>query len=201
MNVEKKSFVPKTSSRARCFSNFPRGKNKKINLILAVLLAVVFIKFAMLLAENKSENKDEGFAVRLNLEGDFPNPKEGTAIFNMKLLMDQIILQSKKVPKYVIFTESKTIPSLILRYNVHDSIFEGGLPLMKSQEVVFLDGNIHEIVYTFKEGAEQKFYFDKTEVASSKFESSKIGITGFAVSSLKGYKIETINVEGGVEFR
>ena len=54
------------------------------------------------------------------------------------------------------FTESKTIPGLILRYNVHDSVFEAGLPLLRSKEVAFLDGNQHEVGYTFKEGGEQK---------------------------------------------
>jgi len=179
-----------------------RKKEKWISLIIVVVVLLVFIKFAGILGENKPEKEEElDLAVRLNLEGDFPNPEEGTALFNMRLLMDKIILQFNKVPKYVIFTESKTIPGLVLRYNVHDSVFEGGLPSMQSEEIVFLDGNIHQIVYTFKKGAEQKFYFDKKEIASSSFDPSKIGITGFAVSDLKGYDIITIPVDGSVEFR
>lgn len=176
-------------------------KNKKrINLVLAALLVVVFIKLAMLLGDYKTEKKEEiGVAVKLNLDGDFPNPKEGTAIFNMRLLMDNIILQAKKVPKYVMFTESKTIPGLVFRYDVHDSVFEGGLPLIRSEEVVFLDGNIHEVVYTFKEGAQQKIYFDKKEVASGGFDPSKIGISGFAVSDMGEYGIITIPIDGSVE--
>lgn len=177
------------------------ANKRRIILIVVAVLLVVFIKFVFFLDESESKEEELGLAVRLNLDGDFPNPKEGTAIFNMRLLMDRIILQFNKVPKYVIFIESETIPGLILRYNVHDSVFEGGLPLMQSEEVVFLDGNKHEVVYTFKEGAEQKFYFDKKEIASGMFDSSKIGISGFAVTELGEYEIITMDIDGSAEFR
>lgn len=176
-----------------------KGK-KGINIVVVAILILIFIKSAMLLGEYKSVKKEEpALVVRLNLEGDFPNPNEGTALFNMRLLMDQIILQAKKVPKYVIFTESRIIPGLFFRYNVHDSVFEGGLPSMKSAEVIFLDGNMHEIAYTFKKGSYQKIYFDGKEIASGKFDPSKIGITGFAVSDIQGYETATISIDGTAE--
>lgn len=173
-------------------------KGKKINLIIAVILTMVFVKLALIASEYKAE-EGKDLAVILNLEGDFPNPREGTAMFDMRLFMENIILVNNKVPKYVTFTESKIIPGLILRYNVHDSVFEGGLPLIKSEEVVFLDGNKHKIAYTFKEGGEQKFYFDGREIGSSKFDSSKIGATGFAVRDMVSV-VKIINVEGNAEF-
>ncbi len=175
-------------------------KKDSIKYVLIAVWIVIFVKFAVVLVENKAEEKPE-LVVKLNLDGDFPNPEEGSAVFNMRLLMDNIIKVHKRVPKYVIFTESKVIPGLVLRYNVHDSVFEGGLPLLKSKDVVFLDGGKHEVVYTFKKGAEQKFYFDGEEVASGIFDPSKIGITGFAVSGLVAYRVETISFDGSVEFR
>lgn len=178
-----------------------RKKEKWISLIIVVAVLLVFVKFASILGENKPEKEEElDLAVKLNLEGDFPNPEEGTAVFNIRLFMDNIILKSKRVPKYVIFAESETIPRLIFRYNLHNSVFEGGLPLIRSEEVVFLDGNIHEVAYTFKRGGKQKIFFDGKEVASGDFDASKIGITGFAVSGFKG-DFEIIDVEGEVEFK
>lgn len=177
------------------------NRKRRINILIIIILAVVFFKLAMMASEyTPSEKTDVGLAIKLNLDGDFPNPKEGTAIFNHKLLMDRIILQFNKVPKYVIFSESKTIPGLFIRYNLHDSVFEGGLPLIRSEEVTYLDGNPHEVVYTFKVGGEQKFFFDGKEIASSIFDSSKIGITGFTVSGFGG-DFEIMDVEGEVEFK
>lgn len=171
---------------------------KRANIVIAALIVVILVKIAMLAAEQKPK-EELGTAVKLNLDGDFPNTQEGTAVFNMRLLMDRIIAVNNKVPKYVIFTESNAIPGLMLRYNVHDSVFEGGLPLIRSNEVTFLDGNIHEVIYTFKKGAEQKFFFDGAEIASGIFDDSKIGITGFAVNELVGYESTLISFEGTAE--
>ncbi len=177
-------------------------KEKLISWIIVVVVLLVFAGFASILG-NKSEVKEEELemAVDLNLDGDFPNPKEGTAIFNNKIFMDRVILQFKKVPKYIIFFESKTIPGLIFRYNAHDSVFEGGLPLIRSEEVTYLDGNTHEIIYTFKEGAEQRIFFDGKEIALGNFDSSKIGIIGFAVTDIAEYDIQNMDIDGDVEFK
>jgi len=173
-------------------------KKKKIVVWMIIfLLIVIIVKFFIILNEYKPEKEELGLAVKMNIDGDFPNPKEGTAIFNVRLAMDQIILNFNKVPKYILFAESKAIPGLVLRYNVHDSVLEGGLPLIKSDEIVFLDNNVHEILYTFKEGAEQRFFFDRKEVASGIYDSSKIGITGFAVDELQ-YNVEVMDF-GSVE--
>jgi len=173
---------------------------KKINLIVIIVFVLVFVKLAMLVGEYGGEKEaDLELAVRLNFDGDFPNPKEGTAVFNGGLLMDQIILNFKKVPKYIIFMESKVIPGLVLRYNVHDSKLEAGLPLMQSEEIIFLDGNIHEFSYTFKEGLNQKIFFDGKEVASGDFNPDRVGIIGAAAYELEGYDIQTMDVDGSME--
>lgn len=174
-------------------------KKKKISFIVVVVLVLVFLKVAMLFGEQKSSISG-AFIIKLDQKGDFPNPKEGTVIINQKVFMDRIISQEKKVPKYIVLMESETVPGLALRYNVGDSVLEGGLPIMTSEEVIFLDGNTHEIVYTFKTGAEQRLYFDKEEVALARFYPSKIGIIGFAVSDLGSYEVETIDVGGSMEF-
>ncbi|MBW2988855.1 hypothetical protein KY358_00900 [Candidatus Woesearchaeota archaeon] len=195
---KKTSTVPKRKTSAKTRR---AGRKRAVNLVVVALLIVIFIKLAFFLGEHTSKIEEEpALAVRLNLEGDFPNTKEGTARFDMKLLMDRVISRFNKVPKYVIFAESKAIPGLALRYNVHDSVFEGGLPMMRSREVVFLDGNRHELVYTFQEGGAQKIYFDRMEIASGIFDPDRIGITGFAVSGIKEYNIETIEAEGIADF-
>lgn len=174
-------------------------KKKGINLIVIVILLVVFVKFAMVFGDYKSKQAEDSFVLRLDVKEDFPNTKEGTAVFNVKILMDKIILDFKKVPKYIVFIESKTIPGLVLRYNVHDSVIEGGLPLMKSEEVVFLDNNMHEIAYTFKRGAEQKLFFDRNEVASESFNPRRIGIIGAVAFELEEYEAITVPIDGSVK--
>jgi|TARA_Y100000310_G_C20509990_1_gene728347 hypothetical protein len=187
-SIKKKKVIRKKSIK----------KKKMVVWMIIFLVIVIVIKFLIMLNEYEPEKEDLGLAVKMNIDGDFPNPKEGTAIFNVRLVMDQIINNFNKVPKYILFAESQAIPGLVLRYNVHDSVLEGGLPLIKSKEIVFLDNNVHEILYTFKEGAEQKFFFDRKEVASGIFDSGKIGITGFAVDELQ-YDVEIMDF-GSVEF-
>jgi hypothetical protein len=187
--IKKKKIIRKKSVK----------KKRMVIWIILLLLAAIAIKFFIMLNEYEPEKEEDlGLAVKMNIDGDFPNTKEGTAVFNVRLAMDQIILNFNKVPKYILFAESQAIPGLVLRYNVHDSVLEGGLPLIKSKEIVFLDNNVHEILYTFKEGAEQKFFFDRKEVASGIYDSAKIGITGFAVDESQ-YDIEVMDF-GSAEF-
>ncbi|HZX45136.1 MAG TPA: hypothetical protein VFF28_05640 [Candidatus Nanoarchaeia archaeon] len=145
------------------------------------------------------ESLPEQVSVKLGLEGDFPNKKEGTVVFDMKIFMENIIQVNNKVPKYVIFAESQAIPGLVFRYNVFESVFEGGLPLIKTSEVKFLDGGKHLVSYTFKEGGPQKIFFDGKEVASGEFDSSKPLVTGLVISNLE--EAPTIPFEGNVEFK
>lgn len=158
---------------------------------------IILVKVIMVTKD--SDVKPNAVTVKLNLDGDFPNPKEGTAIFDMKLLMDNIINVNQMVPKYVMFAESKTVPGLIFRYNVHDSKFEGGLPIMQSSEVKFLDGNKHQVAYSFKVGGKQQIFFDGQEIASGDFDASKMQLTGLAVADINS--MPSIPFDGDVWFK
>jgi hypothetical protein len=167
---------------------------KTSRVALYAIFVIIVAKIAILAGSFEPEK-----AIRLNFEGDFPNPEEGTAIFNFRLPMDDIIVDLDNVARYVVFVESRSIPGLFLRYNTKDSVLEGGIPLLRSAKVTLLDDREHQLLYTFKKGEQQKIYLDGEEIASGIFESGRGGMTGFAVFEDSSSSRE-INVEGDAEF-
>jgi len=172
-------------------------KKKKINWVIVVVLLLVVVKGISLLGEYKE--KEEEFVIKLGIDEDFPNEDEGTAVINVRVFMENILADFNKIPKHIVLIESKTIEGLTLRYNVIESAIEGGLPLMKSDEIIFLDDSMHQVTYTFKKDGEQKIFFDGKEVASSRFYPRPGILSGAVVVDVKEYDIKTIELDGNVE--
>ncbi len=142
------------------------------------------------------ETLDPNAKILLNISGDFQNDDQGTFYTTVKLNLNNIATHFKRIPKYVVFFESKTLPRLTLRYNLHDSVVEGGLPLIKTQPLQFMDTNPHKLVYSFNVKDGQAIFFDGQRVAFSPFAAGFDAITANTVLDVSSYTIGKLPLEG-----
>ncbi|MBI2140271.1 hypothetical protein HYU14_05055 [Candidatus Woesearchaeota archaeon] len=187
-------------------------RNKKITAIFG-FLALLFI---ISLAANKKQGFQAGSGVTqdgipakdidqdarllLDVAGDFSNKDAGTFIIKVKVDMGRIVEQFQKIPRYLVFFESKAVPSLILRYDLWNSVIEGGSPMLRTEPVRFLDGSYHEITYTFRVGRSQAIYFDGKKMKQDIFLPGENFITGTAVRDPRSYVLGKFAVDGNAAF-
>ena len=142
------------------------------------------------------ETLDPKAKILLNISGDFQNDDQGTFFTTVKLNLNNIATHFQRIPKYIVFFESKTLPRLTLRYNLHDSVIEGGLPLMKTQPLQFMDTNSHKVVYSFNVKDGQAIFFDGQRAAFSPFQAGFDAITANTVLDVSSYTIGRLPFEG-----
>lgn len=142
------------------------------------------------------ESIDESAKIRLSIEGDFPDGRQGTFFTRLRVNLGNIVANYGRIPKYMVFFESKTVPRLAVRYNLHDSTIEGGLPLIRSTPVEFLSPEFHNVTYTFKEGSQQMIFFDGLKVAEGPYEGPANLMTGMAVLDLSATDFGIMALEG-----
>jgi|TARA_B100002003_G_scaffold248199_1_gene281460 hypothetical protein len=133
-----------------------------------------------ILNEDEKQLDNDG-KIMLDVKGDFPNTKEGTFEIRLKLDVHQLAKSYQKIPHYIVFFESTVHPTMTLRYNVYDSIIEGGLPKMKSGPLKFMDGEYHTVQYTYHQDRGQAIFFDGEKVIQSGFDPISNAITGNAI--------------------
>jgi hypothetical protein len=111
-----------------------------------------------------------------------PNEDEGTIVLWTKPPVE-IFDQFSDARDYIIFFSSTNVPGVRVVYNIRESRFEAGSPLLSSQKIDIFDGQNHQFVYTFKKGVEQAIYIDGVRVNSSGFSPMEVsGVTGFAIA-------------------
>lgn len=142
------------------------------------------------------ETLDPKAKILLNISGDFQNDDQGTFFTTVKLNLNNIATHFQRIPKYIVFFESKTLPRLTLRYNLHDSVIEGGIPLMKTQPLQFMDTNPHKVVYSFNVKDGQAIFFDGQRVAFSPFQAGFDAITANTVLDVSSYTLGKLAFEG-----
>ena len=152
---------------------------------ILIVVAAIALLFAVSQKDKKTSGPDYVDIMMDNKGGDVPNINEGTLIMLAKIDMSKILINPSQRLRYIVLFSSKTIDGFGVRYNFIDSTLEAGLPLIKAETINLLDGNMHQIGYTFKKGAEQELYLDGVKVASGAFTGKEtVGITGFAVKEL-----------------
>ncbi|MDA1197250.1 MAG: hypothetical protein O2779_04785 [Nanoarchaeota archaeon] len=145
-----------------------------------------------ILSEDERQLDNDG-KIMLDVKGDFPNTKEGTFEIRLKLDISQLASNYEKIPHYIVFFESRVHPTMTLRYNIYDSVIEGGLPKIKSGPLKFMDGNYHTVQYTYHQDRGQAIFFDGEKVIQSGFDPITNAITGNAIierSNFLGYITE-----------
>ncbi|MBU0628400.1 MAG: hypothetical protein KKC75_04365 [Nanoarchaeota archaeon] len=152
-------------------------KNKWVLFLLFILVLVIVSQ-----RERKPAEPDYVDIMFDNKGGDVPNVNEGTLIMFTKIDMSSIFINPSQRLRYVVLFSSKVVDGFGIKYNFIDSTLEAGLPLIKAETINLLDGNMHQIGYTFKKDVGQELYLDGIKVASGMFTGEKIGgVTGFAV--------------------
>ena len=118
---------------------------------------------------------------------------EGSLVLDVKPPVG-ILEQFSDVRRYILFFSSTTEPRVEIRYDLKERHFQVGLPTMGSQQVDIFDQRMHQIAYTYKEGANQQLFIDGKKVNESAFATvGSASITGFAVSDRPSvYEYDTI---------
>ncbi|MBI2139718.1 hypothetical protein HYU14_02250 [Candidatus Woesearchaeota archaeon] len=155
-----------------------------------------FTRAAMIQSNLSLESIDDTAKIKLNIEGDFPDKGQGTFFIMLRVNLQNIISNYGRIPKYLVFFESKKVPGLTVRYNLHDSVIEGGLPLIRSVPVNFLEPEFHNVTYTFREGSPQMIFFDGEKVAEGTFEIASDAITGLAVYGQSEEELGMMDIDG-----
>lgn len=96
---------------------------------------------------------------------DFPNPDEGT--FSGWLKPNYF---KEPIDPVVILFISAKIPGVSLMYYPKENKVIAGSPQMTAENIILFDGQKHQIVYAFKKGAQQYFFYDGSLVAGSNFK-------------------------------
>jgi len=139
--------------------------------------------------EPDTDGKFLTFDEKYRIDGrDFPDDSGGTIEFFVDIEKGVFLENNPEIPRYISFFESKSITGLAVSFDLADDRILAGLPLMKSKRII-LDGELHQIVYSFQKAGEQAVFFDGELVAASEYKGSNANaITGMAVSDLSSAK-------------
>lgn len=154
---------------------------KKYIFGIAAFLVTLFI-----LSQGKMTGyfvKEEPLIIYFPKIADFKNTEQGGINFGFNF-PDASFKVGDREADFLLFLESETIPQLKIGYDPKEKIIRGGLPLMSTHEVNLLDGQQHDIIYTFHRAEhKQMIVLDDKVLAEGEFTGEATGdmITGHVV--------------------
>ncbi len=159
------------SGTKKRFMYQPDGFMTILYLFLALIVIILVLysvgKVGILFPETKAEEVKTEEVQTIELS-DFPSTEEGTfggqlnpAYFKEQL--DQVV---------ILFASAK-IPGLTILYYPYEHRLVAGTPQMVISDIVFFDGQAHEIMYSFKKGGNQYFFYDGKVVGQSAYVPSE----------------------------
>lgn len=95
---------------------------------------------------------------------DFSSTEQGT--FTATL---QSEYPKEPIDQVVVLFASSRIPGLMLVYYPYERRLVGGTPQMVIENVVFFDGQPHQLIYSFQKDGQQVIAYDGTPIAASDF--------------------------------
>ncbi len=129
-----------------------------------------------------------------NSESTVPNPTQGTLVLWTKKKIE-VFDQFRDARDYIIFFTADNMPGFRIAYNIADSRFEAGMPILATPQVNIFDNTDHQFVYTWNKDIEQALYLDGKKVRSSKFlPVNKDMIVGMSIADIEQF--EEVDVEG-----
>jgi hypothetical protein len=163
------------------------------------IMTVLFFTFAALLLisaavyvfvsklEPKIERKVETVVV-LRENGVYPdlmNTNEGTVVINFRAKEEDVNV-GDAVPTKIQLFRSKNINGLGVYYMYEQKLLIAGLPVITSPPSTLLDGNMHQVAYTYKKDDRQMIYLDGNVIAESRYNpGSPDAISGFLVKQIQ----------------
>ncbi len=115
------------------------------------------------------------------MDADLQSKEEGTIMWWTKPEM-RVFKDFESTKEYLIMFSSSNLPGLMIAYGFAGKNIVGGMPMMKSGGVEFLDNKAHQIAYTFKKGGEQVLYFDGEMKVRGEYRESQVNVlTGHVV--------------------
>jgi len=145
----------------------PDGFTTILYLFLALIVITLVLysigKVGILFPETKAEEAPAEGVQTIGLT-DFPSTEEGT--FGGQLNPTYF---KEPVDQVVILFASAKIPGLTILYYPYEQTLVAGTPQMAIPDIVFFDGQAHEIMYSFKKGGNQYFFYDGNVVGQSAY--------------------------------
>ena len=178
-------------------TNQSKNKEKKhITVITTVLVILALVSLSQSpLIENLKKDKD--IVIYFPEITDFPNPEQGTVVFNFGF-PDGSFKVGGKEADILMFLNSQTIPGLEVSYNTREKKVYAGLPQINSNEVAILDGKNHQLAYIFnRKEKKQLIVLDNKLIAESEFtgKEEKYVLTGYAIKDKKQWIASPIDIE------
>jgi hypothetical protein len=170
-----------------------KGSVRSAFMFLMVAFLILFAAGSFVANIDNDENQVTAHTININEKNTIqvpnsnqpvPNKDEGTLVLWTKPPVE-IFDQFSDDREYLIFFSATNVPGLRIVYNLKESRFEAGTPILKSPVIDIFDGKNHQLVYTFKKGVEQAMFLDGQKVDSSEFKPSEVltGATGFMVAT------------------
>ncbi len=146
---------------------------KGINTQVAVIVLVLVSVFAISQVGKKNVEADYVDILMDNQGKDIGSKEEGTIIMMTKIDLNNIFINPSQRLRYVVLFSSAVLDGFGIKYNFIGSTLEAGLPLIKGETISILDGNMHQIGYTYKKDVGQELYLDGVKIASGMFTGVK----------------------------
>ncbi len=166
-------------------------KNKKkylIGILVLILLVVLYVS---------KQPKKETIVILKEQEKypDLTQSEQGSIIVDFKAV-DEDVNVGGITPTKILLFRSRKVNGLVIYYLYNEKIVEGGIPKLTTSKVELLDGNMHQIAYTFKKNDKQALYVDGKKESEGKY-MPEIPITGFAVKEIEN---EISTDKGNINF-
>ena len=114
---------------------------------------------------------------------DFPNAAEGTVVFDFSFPSGGFRVGNKSAD-ILMFLDSQVIQALKIGYNLQEQKLYAGKPILVSEQVNILDGQIHKVTYGFSiSQKKQSLLLDGKLLAEGPFDenAAQDAITGFSI--------------------
>ena len=165
-------------------------------LVMTGTIIAVLVAFGIGLIANPS--KDE-IVIYFPIGKDFINSNQGTATFEFKFPETEFRV-GDKTADILMFLESETIPGLRILYNQKERKIYAGMPLLVSEEVTLLDGQIHKLIYTFDgDKKQQAVLLDGNNLASGEYSGDVTVLTGYVVYENFKYVESDVPIQASFE--
>ena len=159
------------------------------------VLVSAIILLSIVIIEKQTAQEPEKIDIGFNQQGkDIASTDEGTLIIFTKIDITEFLIEPTQRLANIVLFNSNVLPGFKINYNFIESELEAGLPIVSSKAPQLIDGNMHQIGYTYKKNDKQELFLDGIKVASGVFtgEQKPTMLTGFAVKESN----ELISAEG-----
>lgn len=140
-----------------------RGKKFQKESFTFTQFIMVVVVLALLITFLGKFTKEEAVNPVVQMP-DFPSTEQGTFTGILQPEYPQ-----EPIDQVVLLFASSKVPGLMLIYYPYEQRLIAGTPQMIIENIVFFDGQPHQIIYSFEQGGQQVLAYDGVPMAASDF--------------------------------